>query len=1444
MAANTRIFIPRYISDVNYNPTRVNPHIYFYNGQRQCEPWFIEGYSGSATTSSANIVTQSVDTFPQLDYYSKQIPDSSSLSLLFNNEYTPYGTIPSTSLYSEYWENYVGLLYDPKTRLVACSAIIPLADYFKTNLNDVVEWRGNYYYLRAINDYNTSNGECNLQLLGPILDDTLTVPFIPTPDCTFDFIVSNVPTSTTTTTGAPTTTTTSTSTTSTTSTTTLPFQIVSNGLVIWNNCGSISGSVWKDLSGNNNDALISGSLPLTLSGSLGVDFVSSSSNPTYLTYPSSLTATPSSSYTLQFFGSPKGGVGDMTLFGKSSASASVYSDGWFTTWNGSTNSSARFYYYDKFTEEVAIPSGVAEATRSLYTFVFNEGTGDNGILYVNNNISYSFTGGPYVGFNTASTTPFTFGYDANGGSPNYGAYVGTVNDIIVYNRALSQSEINQNYLYVTSQSCVLPTTTTTTSTTSTSTTTTGPTTTTTTGAPLPCNQYSIATTGYSTYGYVDCYGSFRQIILNNQTGYVCASATPFLLSGIEAVVTNEGNCTPTTTTSTTSTSTTQAPTTTTTTTAGPTTTTSTTTIAPTTTTTTTAAPTTTSTTTSGPTTTTTAALTCTKYNITGLGTGATYGYYDCSNVFKTFFIANGYFVAICASTYPTLISGTPAEIVYSGQCFITTTTTTAGPTTTTTTTAPTTTSTTTAGPCVTCTLYQANAKYGSGAATLYWTDCLTGEARNELVAGGGGKQVCSRTSPLPYQLFIVTNIGSCTVCNPTTTTTSTTTSGPTTTSTTTSGPTTTSTTTIAPGTCITYRATNNGGGTVAVTYVNCYNASGSVNVGGGSYEQFCAKYNTPESLGDVTFTILGGCTVPTTTTTTTAGPTTTSTTTLGPTSCVNIVFQRTADIETQVFYTDCTGVSRNAILTQPNEILGVCGFYGSASVGQGSATITYTGPCPTTTTTTAGPTTTSTTTSPFFPVTLVPSTYNSCTAIGSSFTAYKSSGNPITYGTLLFESQNFSDYLPEGWYSDGTYNYFVAGNYGQVLIINYCNATTTSTTTLGPSTTTTTTTAGPTTTTTGGPTTTTSTTTQVWYGYNLTPVFAGTCTPSGTDIVAYKYLSGGSIEVGNNLYATQNLGDPLPTGYYSDGSWRYEVSAGSVINKTYCSSTTTSTTSTTTSTSTSTSTTSTTTSAPLPPLDTYCYSGSIVTGSEAGCGFTSDNYETWKFEVQDYANCAIPRNAPVDLVFLLKYDYTDVQDTGTTGPTETDLVLTIPSGSHSVTYTFNTLLHANCNYSGLCDGSCYSTITNIRLVASTLGFNCSNCVTTTTSTTTTAPCDPMDFSFTPTSSAWSNTGCQFVVTGSTHNYYIYPQRTGASFPQTYSYVAPGSTNLLTNQTWIVSSSVQAVFTQSVTWNNVIDNGGLQHFWIVSGSNCAPGTTNSVVQVNTYNFPINCNGTPA
>jgi hypothetical protein len=161
------LYIPTFINSADYKPARVVPRIYFYNGQVNCESWYIADYNNSAREQTS---------FPYFDHYnvvSGSFPTTDSQSLLFNNEAASYGEMPTNSLYSLYWEKYITFLYNPRTRILNCSAIIPLADYFNMALNDIVNFRGNYWHLRAINDYSLKTGECNLQLVGPVIPDAL-----------------------------------------------------------------------------------------------------------------------------------------------------------------------------------------------------------------------------------------------------------------------------------------------------------------------------------------------------------------------------------------------------------------------------------------------------------------------------------------------------------------------------------------------------------------------------------------------------------------------------------------------------------------------------------------------------------------------------------------------------------------------------------------------------------------------------------------------------------------------------------------------------------------------------------------------------------------------------------------------------------------------------------------------------------------------------------------------------------------------------------------------------------------------------------------------------------------------------------------------------------------------------------------------------------------------
>lgn len=173
MALN-KMFIPTFISNEEFEPAQVKPRMFFYNKKLETTPYNIEGFRTATPPAAAG---DTINYYPYFDHYSTgsgvETPNSGSDSLLYFNEAPSIGSIPNDSIYTKYWSKYVSLLYDPKTRLIECSAVLPFADYVDMELNDIIFFRGNHYHLRAINEYNLKTGECKLQLLGPIIDDTL-----------------------------------------------------------------------------------------------------------------------------------------------------------------------------------------------------------------------------------------------------------------------------------------------------------------------------------------------------------------------------------------------------------------------------------------------------------------------------------------------------------------------------------------------------------------------------------------------------------------------------------------------------------------------------------------------------------------------------------------------------------------------------------------------------------------------------------------------------------------------------------------------------------------------------------------------------------------------------------------------------------------------------------------------------------------------------------------------------------------------------------------------------------------------------------------------------------------------------------------------------------------------------------------------------------------------
>jgi hypothetical protein len=214
----------------------------------------------------------------------------------------------------------------------------------------------------------------------------------------------------------------------TTTTTAPPFPVT--GLVLWNDTTSLTGSVWYDLSLNGNNGLVSGSA-LTLSGSLGYAF---NGTDNYVTYPTTLVGQPSSSYTLQYYGTLPSESIDRDFFNKN-----VYSNGWDILFEVTT-SPDRFVFRDIPGSDKRANITTVLGQKQLITITADAAT-DNLQLYVGPTFITNFTGGGVNDFNLASV-PFVFGFNTDTATTYW---KGAVSDLLLFNKVLTATEVSASY---------------------------------------------------------------------------------------------------------------------------------------------------------------------------------------------------------------------------------------------------------------------------------------------------------------------------------------------------------------------------------------------------------------------------------------------------------------------------------------------------------------------------------------------------------------------------------------------------------------------------------------------------------------------------------------------------------------------------------------------------------------------------------------------------------------------------------------------------------------------------------------------------------------------------------------------------------------------------------------------------------------------------------------
>ena len=201
-----------------------------------------------------------------------------------------------------------------------------------------------------------------------------------------------------------------------------------NGLTLYNAINSFSSSIWYDVSGNGNNALVSGTIykDTNTNGYLFDGFTN------YLTYSSSLVATPSSSMTLQWYGTYYPSGSNRFLFTKND-----YLDGWDTIFTTTNNIDFRDVGDRSLATNYTYPE------RTLYTLLINNGYSK---LYKNAEIAPPIAegGNAFNGFTTSSQS-LRFGYPVDGDATYF---KGAISSLLIYNRLLYPQEIANNYAYL------------------------------------------------------------------------------------------------------------------------------------------------------------------------------------------------------------------------------------------------------------------------------------------------------------------------------------------------------------------------------------------------------------------------------------------------------------------------------------------------------------------------------------------------------------------------------------------------------------------------------------------------------------------------------------------------------------------------------------------------------------------------------------------------------------------------------------------------------------------------------------------------------------------------------------------------------------------------------------------------------------------------------------
>jgi hypothetical protein len=165
------VIAPQAMNEVNFNgqvvrKTELNIPVFMDSDSKAVQQDYTLFYYGGKQSISDPYYFNNINQYvlPLMTSYSDYPTLSASYSTAFGLELSLRGDAPTNSMYVMYWNEYLSRMYSTQSRVVKMTAVLPVGEWLKLELNDTIAISSNYYKLQSVK-YDMLTEIANLELI-------------------------------------------------------------------------------------------------------------------------------------------------------------------------------------------------------------------------------------------------------------------------------------------------------------------------------------------------------------------------------------------------------------------------------------------------------------------------------------------------------------------------------------------------------------------------------------------------------------------------------------------------------------------------------------------------------------------------------------------------------------------------------------------------------------------------------------------------------------------------------------------------------------------------------------------------------------------------------------------------------------------------------------------------------------------------------------------------------------------------------------------------------------------------------------------------------------------------------------------------------------------------------------------------------------------------------